>query len=224
MDWDFSPVWANWELLGVGLINTFKVFVLAVLLGVPIGLLFALLRLSRFRLVSWPAGTVIEILRATPPIVVLFWVFFAAPLILNLRIDSYQASVSTLAVASAAFFAEVFRGGIVSVETGLIEASKALAMNAFDRMRRIVLPIAVKRMMPAFFERGVELLKATTLVSTVAYADLMFQANHLVQETYRPLEIYTVVALVYFSVIFVFSQIAARVEKHMARSGEAGRG
>ena len=222
MDWDFSPIWANWQLLGLGLINTFKVFLLSLLFGIPIGLGLALLRLAPRRLLSWPAGIVIEILRATPPIVMLFWVFFAAPLVLGLVIGPFEASVATLSVASAAFFAEVFRGGIVSVERGLVEAARALAMPSAKIMRRIILPIAVKRMMPAFFERGVELLKATALVSTVSYADIMFQANALVQQTYRPLEIFTVVALVYFVIIYIFSTIAGRVEVYMARSGEAG--
>lgn len=222
MEWDFSPVWANFDLLMLGLLNSLKVFFLAVLLGVPIGLGLALMRLSPFRMLSWPVTALIEILRATPPIVLLFWVFFAAPILLNLRIGPFEASVVTLAVASSAFFAEVFRGGIVSVERGLIEASKALAMSPYDRLRRIVLPIAVKRMMPAFFERGVELLKATTLVSTVSYADLMFRANALVQETYRPLEIYTVVALIYFFMIYAFSLVAGRVERWQARTGETG--
>ena len=222
MEWDFTPVWANWDLLALGLVNTFKVFIISILLGVPIGLGLALLRLSPYRVLSWPSLVVIEVMRSTPPIVLLFWVFFAAPLVLGLTIGPFAASVATLGVASAAFFAEVFRGGIVSVERGYIEASMALAMKPVDRLRRIVLPIAVKRMMPAFFERGIELLKGTALVSTVAYADLMFQANSLVQQTYRPLEIYSVIALVYFSVIYLASIVAGRVEAYMARTGETG--
>lgn len=222
MSWDFSPVWSNWDLLALGLVNTFKVFALSMLLGVPIGLGLALLRLSPFRALSAPALVVIEIMRSTPPIVLLFWVFFAAPLVLGLTIGPFAASVATLSVASAAFFAEVFRGGIVSVERGIIEASMAIAMTPWDRLRRIVLPIAIKRMMPAFFERGIELLKGTALVSTVAYADLMFQANALVQQTYRPLEIYSVIALVYFAIIYAASIVAGRVEVYMARTGETG--
>lgn len=222
MQWDFSPIWANWELLALGFGNSLKVFAISLALGIPVGLLLALMRLSPLRLLSWPALVVIEVMRSTPPIVTLFWVFFAAPLILGLRIDSFSASVATLGIASAAFFAEVFRAGIVSVERGLIEASKAIAMTQAQAMRRVILPIAVKRMIPAFFERSVELLKGTTLVSTVAYADLMYEANALVQQTYRPLEIYSVVALFYFVFIYVASLIAGRVEVYMARSGEAG--
>ncbi len=222
MQWDFSPVWAHWDMLALGFVNSLKVFVISLILGIPIGLALALMRLSPFRVVAWPALVVIEIMRSTPPIVMLFWVFFAAPLVLGLKIGSFEASVATLGIASAAFFAEVFRAGIVSVERGLVEASKALAMTKFQSMRRIILPIAVKRMVPAFFERGVELLKGTTLVSTVAYADLMYEANALVQETYRPLEIYSIVALFYFVFIYIASLIAGRVEVYMARTGEAG--
>ncbi len=222
MQWDFSPVWANWDFLALGFVNSLKVFVVSLLLGLPVGLALALMRLSQSRLLSWPALVVIEIMRSTPPIVTLFWVFFAAPLILGLRIGSFEASVVTLGIASAAFFAEIFRAGIVSVEKGLVEASMALAMTPAQSTRRVVLPIAIKRMVAAFFERSVELLKGTTLVSTVAYADLMYNANALVQETYRPLEIYSVVALFYFGFIYVASIITGRVEVYLARTGEAG--
>jgi len=87
-------------------------------------------------------------------------------------------------------------------------------------LRRIILPQAVKRMIPAFMERSIELLKTTTLVSTVAYTDLMFQANELAQKTFRPLEVYTIVALIYFVLIFVVSQLSIWVEQRLARSGE----
>ena len=220
--WDFSVVWTNRELLAWGLANTFRVFLLALVIGVPAGLALALMRLSRFGPLAAVAGLFIEIMRGTPGIVLLFWFFFAAPLILGLKIGPFEASIAALSILSAAFYAEVFRAGIVSVERGQVEAARAIAMSEAQVMRRVVLPIAVKRMLPALFERSVELLKGTTLVSTVSFADLMFRANDVVQLTFRPLEVYTAVALVYFVIIFGFSQIATLVELRLARSGEGG--
>ena len=95
-------------------------------------------------------------------------------------------------------------------------------MSEAQVLRRVTLPIAFKRMLPALFERSVELLKGTTLVSTVSFADLMFRANDVVQLTFRPLEVYTTVALVYFVIIFGFSQLATQLETYLARSGESG--
>ncbi|MBL8587516.1 MAG: amino acid ABC transporter permease [Methylobacteriaceae bacterium] len=220
--WDFSVLAANWETLAWGLANTFRVFVVALALGLPIGLALALMRLSSLRPLALAAGLFIELLRGTPGIVLLFWFFFAAPLLIGVQAGPYGASIAALSILSAAFYAEAFRAGIVSVERGQIEAARAIAMSEAQVMRRVVLPIAVKRMLPALFERSVELLKGTTLVSTVSFADLMFRANDVVQLTFRPLEVYTAVALAYFVIIFGFSQLAGLLETRLARSGESG--
>ena len=140
----------------------------------------------------------IEVFRTTPPLVQLFWFFFALPILIKVEMTPYVAAVLTFSIQSAAFFAEVFRGGIVSVERGQWEAGRALGMAPRQVMRRVVLPQAVKRMIPAFLERAIELMKTTTLVAIVSYADLLFQTNEVAQKTFRPLEVFTVTALIYF--------------------------
>jgi polar amino acid transport system permease protein len=219
-NWDFTPVIANAPLLAQGLLNTLKVTGTALAFGVPLGLVLALLRLSPRKALSWPAGFVIEFFRTTPPLVQLFWFFFALPMILDIEMTPFAAAAITFSIQSSAFFAEVFRGGIVSIERGQWEAGRALGMTQSQAMRRIILPQAVKRMIPAFLERSIELMKTTTLVATVSYADLLFQANELAQKTFRPLEVFTVVALIYFTVIFAASLLVHRVERRLAVSGE----
>ncbi len=219
-EWDFSIVFRDADLLLLGLVNTLKVTGLALLFGVPLGLVLALLRLYGVWIVRIPAGLIIEFLRTTPPIAQLFWFFFALPLIIGVHMEPFHAAILTFSLQSSAFFAEVFRGGVQSIETGQWEASKALGMNRREMLRRIILPQAVKRMIPAFLERSIELMKTTTLVSTISYADLLFQANHIAQKTYRTIEVLTVAAMAYFIVIFAFSIATRRVEKYLARSGE----
>lgn len=219
--WDFSPVIANADLLAAGLLNTLKVTGAALVLGVVLGLVLALLRLSRHAVASWPAGFIIEIFRTTPPLVQLFWFYFALPLIVGVEMTPYMASVATFSIQSAAFFAEVFRAGIQSIERGQWEAARAIGMDREQTLRRIVLPQAVKRMMPAFVERAIELAKTTTLVATISYADLLFAANEVSQKSFRPLETFTAVAVIYFAVVFVASLIARRLELRLARSGES---
>ncbi|MBM3644065.1 MAG: amino acid ABC transporter permease [Alphaproteobacteria bacterium] len=219
--WDFAPVAANWPLLAQGLLNTLKVTGVALVVGLALGLLFALMRLSRHRGLSWPAGFVIEVFRTTPPLVQLFWFFFALPLIAGIAMTPYIAACVTFSIQSAAFFAEVFRGGIQSIERGQWEAARAIGMTEAQAMKRIVLPQAVKRMIPAFMERAIELMKTTTLVATISYADLLFAANEISQKTFRPLETFTVAALMYFVVITAFSLLARRFERRLAISGEA---
>ena len=134
--WNFAPVWANADLLALGLLNTLKVTGAALAFGVPLGLLLALMRLSPRRLLRWPAGAVIEFFRTTPPLVQLFWFFFALPILIGVEMTPYVAAVLTFSIQSAAFFAEVFRGGIVSIERGQWEAARALGMAPRQVMRR----------------------------------------------------------------------------------------
>lgn len=218
--WDFTPVVANSGILAQGLLNTLKVTGTALAFGVPLGLLLALLRLSPSRWLSFPAGFVIEFFRTTPPLVQLFWFFFALPILIQVEMTPFVAAALTFSIQSSAFFAEVFRGGIVSIERGQWEASRAIGMTQGQAMRRVILPQAVRRMIPAFMERSIELMKTTTLVATVSYADLLFQANELAQKTFRPLEVFTVTALIYFIVIFAASLLVHRLERRLAVSGE----
>ena len=190
--WDFAPVLANADLLVAGLVNTLRVTGTALVVGVALGLALALLRLSGRRLASWPAGFVIEVFRTTPPLVQLFWFFFALPLVVGIEMTPFMAAATTFSIQSAAFFAEVFRGGIASVERGQWDAARAI-----------------------------ELMKTTTLVATISYADLLYAANEISQRSFRPLETFTVAALVYFGVITVVSQAARRLERRLAVSGES---
>lgn len=218
--WDFTPVLVNSGMLAAGLGNTLKLTLTALAFGVPLGLGLALLRLARWRILSLPAGIVVEFFRTTPPMVQLFWFFFALPILIQVEMTPFVAAALTFSIQSAAFFAEVFRAGIVSIDSGQSDAARALGMTGAQSMRRIILPQAVKRMIPAFMERSIELMKTTTLVATVAYADLLFQANELAQKTFRPLEVFTVTALIYFAVIYFVSLVVHRIERRLAVSGE----
>jgi polar amino acid transport system permease protein len=221
-EWDFAVVYRDFDLLLLGLVGTLKITVFSLLFGVPFGLFVALLRLSPARLVSAPVGFFIEVFRSTPPLVQLFWFFFALPILINVRIDPFEAAILTFALQSSAFFAEVFRGGIVSIERSQWDAARALGMTYAALMRRVVLPQAVKRMIPAFLERVIELMKTTSLVASISYADLLYQANQISQSTYRPLEVFTIAALLYFAVLFPTSLAARGLERRLAISGETG--
>ena len=177
--------------------------------------------LSNKRWVSMPTGLFIEFFRSTPPLVQLFWIFFALPIIVDIEIDPYTASVLTFSIQSSAFFAEVFRAGIISIEKGQWEAGYAIGMKRVHVLKRVILPQAVKRMIPAFLDRIIELMKTTTLVSAISYSDLLFQANAISQITYRPLEVFTVAAAMYFMVLFPTSVAVRKLERRLAVSGES---
>ena len=219
-EWDFAIVFRDFDLLILGLVNTLKVTGLALLFGVPLGLFLALLRLFGSWPIKVPVGFLIEFLRSTPPIAQLFWFFFAMPILIGVEIDPFGASVLTFSLQSSAFFAEVFRGGIISIDRGQWEAAKAIGMDRNSSIKRIILPQAVKRMIPAFLERAIELMKTTTLVSTISYADLLYQANSIAQSTYRSLEVFSIAAGLYFVVIFACSIGVRNIERYLARTGE----
>lgn len=219
-EWDFWIVLSDFDLLLLGLFNTLKITGLALVFGVPLGLLLALLRLYGNLAVRLPVGFIIEFLRTTPPIAQLFWFFFALPILIGVEINPFEASVLTFSLQSSAFFAEVFRGGIQSIDSGQWEASKALGMQRNETLRRIILPQAVTRMIPAFLERAIELMKTTTLVSTISYADLLYQTNNIAQSTYRTIEVFTIAAAMYFVVIFACSLAVRRLEIRLSRTGE----
>jgi polar amino acid transport system permease protein len=218
--WDFSRVWANQDLLLSGLFNTMRLTAVALVFGIVIGFCLALMRLSRHRMLAWPTGLVIEVFRTTPPLVLLFWFFFALPILIRVEMTPYVACVWAFSIQSAAFFAEVFRGGIVSVERGQWEAAQAIGLAPYQVMSRVVLPQAVARMIPALLERAIELMKTTTLAGAVSYADLLFEADAVAQSTYRPLEVLSVTAMIYFVLITLASVGVSRVEQRLAIRGE----
>jgi len=220
-EWDFGVVLRDFDLLLYGLLNTLKVTLAALAFGVPLGLAVAIARLSHRRLIAWPVGLFIEFFRSTPPLVQLFWFFFAMPILLDIRIDPFEAAVLTLSLQSSAFFAEVFRGGIISIEPSQWEAGRAIGMTHRQLLRRVILPQAVKRMIPAFLERVIELTKTTSLVAAISYADLLYEANAISQATYRPLEVFTLAAGLYFAVLFPTSLAVRQVERRLAVSGES---
>ncbi|HIC65654.1 MAG TPA: amino acid ABC transporter permease [Paracoccus sp.] len=213
--WDFGPVLARFDMLALGLLNTIKIAAVSIALGVLVGLVLAMMRLSPRKWLGIPALSFIEFYRNTPPIVHFFWFFYALPVLLSISLNPYVAAVLALSTQSGAFYAEVFRGGIVSVERGQWEGGRALGMTHAALMRRVIVPQAIARMVPPFIERSFELLKTTALASTLAYADLLYQAMMVNSETFRPLEVYTIIALMYLVLLLTASQLARLAEARL---------
>jgi polar amino acid transport system permease protein len=223
-DWEFGAVFDNFDLLLAGLLNTLKLTAVSLIAGLALGLVIALLRLNKSKLVSAPIGFIIDFLRITPPLVQMMWVFFALPILVDIQMTPFMAAWITLSVQSSAFFAELYRGGIISIERGQWEAARSLAMSRTAMMRRIILPQAITRMIPTMLERAIELLKTTSLVAAISYADLLYQATQVSQRTFRPLEVFTVCAVIYLLIILPASGFVRLTERRLARSGASTAG
>ena len=214
-EWEFGLVFKYWDVLFDGFLGTLRVGIVSLILGAIGGLILALMRMSRYRLLSWPAIVLIEFFRTTPLLIQLFWIYFALPVVIGITFGAYAACIITLSVNSAAFFAEIFRAGINSMERSQWEGGKALGMSQSTLMRRIILPQAVRRMVPPFLERSFELMKGTTYVSAIAYADLLYRALELSARLYRPIEILTLVALVFFVMLTLTSMLVRFMEARL---------
>ncbi|HEX6793668.1 MAG TPA: amino acid ABC transporter permease [Casimicrobiaceae bacterium] len=217
--WDFNAVFSHFDMLVVGLIGTVKLAAVSIAFGVVVGFVVALMRMSPRGALRTPAAAFVEFYRNTPPIVHFFWYFYALPILIGVSLEPFVAAVLALSTQSGAFYAEVFRGGIVSIERGQWEGAKALGMNHRTALRRIILPQALRRMVAPFVERSFELTKTTALASSLAYAELLYQAMQVNSITFRPMEVYTTIAVMYFIVLFAASNAMRVVEYRLARAG-----
>ena len=191
-NWDFTFLWMYRWLLIKGLGFTLLYTIGSIAFGLIIGLLVGLLRLSRNWLLTLPLIAYIEAFRCTPLLV--------------------------LSLYTGAFYAEIFRGGVISIERGQWDAARAIGMPHVEVLRRVILPQAIKRMIPPFLNQSIIQLKNTSLVSTIAVSDLLYQGQLITSATYRPLETYTTVAMIYFAILFPLTLFAQGVEHRLQRS------
>lgn len=217
MDFSQLIVFRYGGLVLSGIRVTFEISALAMLGGVVLGLLMALLRLSRARYLNIPAYLFIELGRNTPVFVSLMWFTYVLPPLVGIRIPAYWTAWMALALQTSGYLAEVFRAGIESVGREQRFAARSVGMTYLQEMRFIVLPQAVRVVTPDVMNQFVTAFKTSTLVSVVAVRDLMYYAHQLVSQTFRPTEIYTSVALVYILSVFCLGIIVRMVEKRTRR-------
>lgn len=216
-EWSFGFLLRYTHLFLVGIGTTLAYTVGTVLLGLLIGLVLGLARLSRSWIVNVPLVAFIEVFRCTPLLVQIIWFYYALPVILGIQIPAVVAAVLVLSLYTGAFYAEIFRGGIVSIEAGQWDAARALGLRRGQVMRCVVLPQAVRRMVPPFMNQSIIQLKNTSLVSTIAVPDLLYQGTLITADTYKPLEVYTVVAVIYFALLFPATRLVQWWEGRLAR-------
>ena len=215
--WDFAFLVRYTPLFWRGILVTLAYTAGTILLGLIIGLLVGLGRLSRSWLLNLPLIAYIEAFRCTPLLVQIVWFYYALPVLLGIQIPAVVAATMTLSLYTGAFYAEIFRGGIISIEQGQWDAGRALGLRRWNMMRLVILPQAVRRMIPPFVNQSITQLKNTSLVSFIAVPDLLYNGTLVTADTYRPLEVYTVVALLYFVLLFPSTLLAQAYERHLAR-------
>jgi His/Glu/Gln/Arg/opine family amino acid ABC transporter permease subunit len=194
--WHFGVVWDNLPFLLAGLEDTVALTVVSMGFGLTLGLAIALIRL-KFPRVRPAIVIYVETFRTTPLLVQLIWIYDVLPAI-GLRFDPFWSAILALTLNLGAYLSEIFRAGITSIPMGQTHAGLALGMSTAQVARVIVLPQAVRRIIPPLASMWVGLFKDTSLASAIAVAELSYRANVLAVQTYRPVEILTVVAAIYF--------------------------
>ena len=214
--WDFSAVLLHWPVLLKGVGVTAGLWAIAFPCAMAVGLLIALGARSNSRLLGAATRSYMELFRNIPILIQLVWFFYAFPIVTGWQLSPYVAALLALILNASAYCSEIFRGGIASLPRGQWEGARALGMHRVQVLRRVVLPQVLKRMLPAFTNRGIELAKNTSIASVIAVHELMYQGRALSAAYYRPLEMLTAVAVIYFVLIYPGAYAASRLEKRLA--------
>ena len=216
-EWDFSVVWDYKIVFLTGALVTAKLTALAFVIALVIGLGLAFMRISQSRWLRAPAVFYVELFRSTPALVQLVWIYYALPILTGVQLDNFTSVGIGLGLHTSAYYCEVIRAGILAVDRGQTDAAKAIGMRQAQTMRRIILPQAVRFMVPPFMNETANLIKLTTLGSVLAVYELLHASNNLITNTYRPLEVYTIVAVVFAFIIYPVIWASGRVEKYWSK-------
>ena len=207
----------NLKFLISGITTTIYISAISIVLAMIIGLVVALPSLSNNKFLSYFNIVYVEIVRAIPLLVLILWIYYGLPIVSGISFSPFVSGIIALTISESAFQAEIFRAGINSINKGQHEVAGSLGMDFWKKMRLVILPQAVKVVMPALGNQFVYVLKMSSLVSIIGIADLTRKANELVTSTYRPLEIYTFLILEYLVLILFVSYFVRRLEKKLER-------
>ena len=210
-------------LFQTGMTFTLTLTLLAAVMGLVLGTLLAMMRLSRYRILSVPAGIYVNVMRSVPLLLVIFWFYFLVPYIAAwivgsptpLRVGAFNSAVVTFTLFEAAYFCEIMRAGIQSIARGQVSASMALGLNHWQGMRYVILPQAIRNMVPALLTRVIILFQDTSLVYVLSLTDFLGAAAKIGQRDGRLVELYLFVAVVYFVICFTASRLVKRLEKRV---------
>lgn len=224
-NFDFDVIARSWQtLLFNGLGFTLEVTVLSMIGGILVGTLLALMRLSSIKPLAWAAGTYVNVLRAIPLVLVIFWFYFLVPYIgawiigsaSPIRVGAFSSALVTFIMFEACYYCEIMRAGIQSIPRGQVAAGYALGLNYWQVMGHIVLPQAFRNMLPVLLTQTIVLFQDVSLVYIISLPDFVTIASKIAQRDGRLIEMYLFVALVYFVLCYLLSYLVKRLQERMA--------
>ena len=221
VDWDLSFLTSHWSFLLQGLLGTAWLVAVCLVIGSALGLAVACLRLAPVSLLRALGTAYVELFRNIPSLVQIFWWYFTLPVLTGLQPDPFAAATAGISLYSAAYFAEIFRSGIQSIEHGQWDAARATGMGDAIVFRDIVLPQAFRRILPALTNQVIETVKTTTIASTIAYGELLYSAKMLSDQEFKPLQSFTSLGVFFVVVLSLFGLGTNWLERHFKNSGSA---
>ena len=228
MDMNIELIKNAIPLLIAGAGITVEITALSVFFGMLIGIIVALVRLSDFKILRWMGNVYVDFIfkilrwlgnvyvdfiRGTPLLIQIFLVYFALPSIIGSRVDAFFAAISACSINSGAYVAEVFRGGIQSIDVGQMEAGRSLGMTWWQTMRYIILPQAFKRIIPPLGNEFIAMLKDSSLVSVIGFEELTRRGQLIIARTYASFEIWMAVAIMYLILTFTVARLTGILER-----------
>ncbi|MBM7692164.1 polar amino acid transport system permease protein [Peribacillus deserti] len=196
-----------------GLQVTIYIFLIAIILGFMIGMIMALLRLAPIKVLNWISRIFVDAIRGTPFLVQLFFIYFGLNSLPWISFDSTTAGIITVAINAGAYFSEIIRAGIQSIDKGQTEAARSIGLTSVQTMRFIILPQAFRRMLPTITNQSIISLKDTSLLSIIGIADLTQQGEIQASATFEAFKIWLTVGVIYFVIIYCLSLLANFLER-----------
>ena len=212
--WDV--VWNNLPFLLSGLQQTLLISAITLVLSVLLGMVITLADMSPIRPVRFVGYAFGEIVRNTPILVQLLWVYYVLPIVFDISIDAFSACIIGLTIYSSAFISEIYRAGIQSVPQGHREAARVLGMSNVDAFIRIVLPQALRATLPPLAANFVQLIKYSSLAAVISVSEVTRRGMELSSSTFRPMEIFTAIAVMYFLICWPLAQSIRFMEARLA--------
>jgi His/Glu/Gln/Arg/opine family amino acid ABC transporter permease subunit len=209
----------NLKFLLSGMGVTIYISIISIIISMILGFVVAIPSLAKNKFLTYINIGYVEIVRAIPLLVLILWIYYGLPIMTGLSFSPFVSGIIALAISESAFQAEIFRAGINSIKKSQWEAGSSLGLTFYKRLRLVILPQAIKNILPALGNQFVYVLKMSSLVSIIGIADLTRKANELVVSTYRPLEIYTFLILEYLFLILIVSYFVRKLEKRLKKDG-----
>ena len=207
----------NIKFLLSGLTTTVFISMVSIIISMILGFVVAIPSLAKNKFLTYINIGYVEIVRAVPLLVLILWIYYGLPIMTGISFSPFVSGIIALSISESAFQAEIFRAGINSIKKAQWEAGSSLGLNFFNRLRLVILPQAIKNILPAIGNQFVYVLKMSSLVSIIGIGDLTRKANELVVSTYRPLEIYTFLIFEYLILILIVSFFVRKLEKNLKK-------